>query len=66
MKPHWLSICIVTAVAFLPLTRATPDEPGKAPTPAADPMRGKEPGEVRDDNGLKMKFVWCPPGVVTM
>jgi formylglycine-generating enzyme required for sulfatase activity len=29
-------------------------------------MRGKEPGEVRDDNGLKMKLVWCPPGFVTM
>ena len=40
---------------------------GKRTTaPAADPMRGKEPGEVRDDNGLKMKLVWCPPGFVTM
>lgn len=29
---------------------------------AADPMIGKEAGQVRDDNGLKMKLVWCPPG----
>lgn len=31
-------------------------------TPAADPMIGKKAGKVRSDNGLKMKFVWCPPG----
>ena len=66
MKSTWLTVCVVAAVAFLCLTQAKPDEPGKAPTPAADPMRGKEPGEVRDDNGLKMKLVWCPPGFVTM
>ncbi len=29
-------------------------------------MRGKAPGEVRDDNGLKLKLIWCPPGVLTM
>ncbi|MGQ0634867.1 MAG: formylglycine-generating enzyme family protein [Planctomycetaceae bacterium] len=29
-------------------------------------MNGIEAGQVRDDNGLKMKLVWCPPGVVTM
>ncbi len=29
-------------------------------------MLGKEAGQVRDDNGLKMKLVWCPPGFVTM
>ena len=43
-----------------------PEEPVKTPTPVADAMRGKEPGDVRDDNGLKMKFVWCPPGKFTM
>src|SRR5262249_22491399 len=40
------------------------DEPAKAP--AADSMLGKEAGDVRDDNGLKMKLVWCPPGAVIM
>jgi formylglycine-generating enzyme required for sulfatase activity len=29
-------------------------------------MIAKEPGQVRDDNELKMKSVWCPPGFVTM
>lgn len=27
---------------------------------------GNRAGEVRDDNGLKMKLVWCPPGIFTM
>ena len=66
MKSTWLTVWVVAAVAFLPLTHAKPDEPGKAPTPVANPLLGKEPGDVRDDNGLKMKLVWCPPGVVTM
>ncbi|MBI3866720.1 MAG: formylglycine-generating enzyme family protein [Planctomycetia bacterium] len=29
-------------------------------------MIGKEAGQIRDDNGLKMKLVWCPPGFSTM
>ena len=33
---------------------------------AGDSLRGKEAGEIRDDNGLKMKIVWCPPGFVRM
>jgi formylglycine-generating enzyme required for sulfatase activity len=27
---------------------------------------GIHAGQVRDDNGLKMKLVWCPPGTFTM
>ncbi len=27
---------------------------------------GKKAGEERDDNGLKMKFVWCPAGEFLM
>ena len=66
MKSTWLTVCVVAAAAFLPLTHAKPDEPGTAPAPVANPLLGKEPGEVRDDNGLKMKLVWCPPGIFTM
>ena len=29
-------------------------------------LLAKKAGEVRDDNGLKMKFVWCPPGEFEM
>ena len=66
MKPHWLSVCIVAAIALLGTTEPKSDEPGNAPASAADPMSGKKPGDVRDDNGLKMKLVWCPPGIFTM
>jgi formylglycine-generating enzyme required for sulfatase activity len=66
MKSPWLTVCVVAVVAFLWMSEAQTDEPGKAPPPSADPMRGKAPGEVRDDNGLKMKLVWCSPGFVTM
>ncbi|MGQ0633099.1 MAG: SUMF1/EgtB/PvdO family nonheme iron enzyme [Planctomycetaceae bacterium] len=41
-------------------------EAAKANKAAGDTMVGKEAGQVRDDNGLKMKFVWCPPGAFTM
>ena len=30
------------------------------------PFEGKAAGETRDDNGLKLKLVWCPPGRFTM
>jgi formylglycine-generating enzyme required for sulfatase activity len=66
MKSPWRFLLPVAAIIFLRMADAKSDEPGKAQSAAADSMRGKEPGEVRDDNGLKMKLVWCPPGFVTM
>ncbi len=30
------------------------------------PPEGTRPGQERDDNGLKMKFCWCPPGTFRM
>jgi formylglycine-generating enzyme required for sulfatase activity len=42
------------------------DEPDKTVPPVAESMLGKKAGEVRDDNGLKMKLVWCPRGEFTM
>jgi len=47
MKRLWPTVCAVAALAFLWMSVAQPDEPGKAPGPSADPMRGKEPGDVR-------------------
>jgi formylglycine-generating enzyme required for sulfatase activity len=32
----------------------------------APPFAGTKAGEVRDDNGLKTKLVWIPPGEFTM
>src|SRR5579862_8743711 len=66
MKFIWLAVIVFAVVAILPMTQAKPDEPGKASPPSVDPMRGKAPGEVRDDNELKLKLVWCPPGLLTM
>src|ERR1700728_3454165 len=33
------------------------------PSPSFD---GTKAGQVRDDNGLKMKLIWCPPGEFAM
>ena len=66
VKSPRLFVCILAAACCLPATESKPDEPDKAATTAVDPMLGKKAGEVRDDNGLKMKLVWCPPGKFTM
>ena len=66
MKSPWLAVSVVPIVVFLWMTRANSDEPAIAPAPTADPMLVNKPGAVRDDNSLKMKFVWCPPGKFTM
>jgi hypothetical protein len=57
MTSIWLAACIFVGVASLCLSPASPDEPAESPNPAADPMIGAMPGQVREDNGLKMKFV---------
>jgi formylglycine-generating enzyme required for sulfatase activity len=61
-----LLVCILVAVACLPVTESKPEEPGKAAPPADDLMLGKEAGQVRDDNGVKLMLVWCPPGEFMM
>jgi len=66
MKSIWLTIFIITAIGSMCVSQASPDEPGNGASSAADLVRGKQPGQVRDDNGLKMKLVWCPPGTFTM
>ena len=50
----------------LSATNSRSDEPDKAAPPAADSMLGQKAGQVRDDNGLKMRFAWCPRGTITM
>jgi formylglycine-generating enzyme required for sulfatase activity len=66
MKCPRLFVCILAATCCLPAGQSSSCEPDKAATPAADSMIGKQPGQGRDDNGLKMKLVWCPPGEFTM
>src|SRR5262245_25783640 len=55
-----------TVAACLPTAHSKSDEPVKAEKHIADSMLGEEAGQVRDDNAIKMKFVWCPPGVFIM
>jgi formylglycine-generating enzyme required for sulfatase activity len=56
-----LTVAVCQRAAWLPA-----DEPVKTEKPAADPMLRNEAGDVRDDNALKMKMVWCLPGVFDM
>jgi formylglycine-generating enzyme required for sulfatase activity len=60
MKSPWLALCVIVAFAFLWITSAKPDEPEKAPS------KPEAAGQVRNDNALKMKLVWCPPGEFVM
>jgi formylglycine-generating enzyme required for sulfatase activity len=66
VKSRWRVVLIVAAVVGLAATETSPAEPDKAAPPAADSMLGKKAGDVRDDNALKMKLLWCPPGFLTM
>jgi formylglycine-generating enzyme required for sulfatase activity len=60
-------IILVLAIAGLPPTDdASSEEPHPAASGSELDLRGVRPGETRDDNGLKIVFVWCPPGAFTM
>jgi hypothetical protein len=37
-----------------------------APMPTETKLVGRQAGDVRDDNGLKLKLAWCPPGSFQM
>ena len=66
MKSTVLMTCLAVAVGVLAATDLKSGEQTTAAAPpkpvASDKFIGKEAGEVHDDNGLKMKLVWCPPG----
>ncbi len=61
----------IGGIAFVPAWLVDPveseaGEPDDAEKTGAEPMRGKSFGQVRDDNGLQMKLVWCPAGEFMM
>lgn len=60
-----LFICLLTAACALPPIEGNPDELQRPATSAAKSILGKNSGQERDDNGLRMKFIWCPPGEFT-
>ncbi len=70
MKSTVLLICLAAAVGLLATAESKSDEQSKDATPSkaesSDKFIGKKWGEVRIDNGLKMKLVWCPPGIFRM
>ena len=70
MKSTALLIWLAAALGLLATTESNSDEQGHEATPpkpdASDRFIGKEAGDVRDDNGLRMKLVWCPPGKFEM
>jgi formylglycine-generating enzyme required for sulfatase activity len=66
IRPSASLIAFVAIAASLYAARSQSDEPAKTEKTPVDPMLGKEAGDVRDDNGLKMKLVWCPPGFFDM
>lgn len=59
-KTYVVMLFVCTAMA----THAS--EPSSGETSAAGDLVGKKAGQVRDDNGLAMKIVWCPPVELTM
>ncbi|MSR56161.1 MAG: formylglycine-generating enzyme family protein [Planctomycetaceae bacterium] len=61
-----LTNSLVTTLWLLIAIECRADDPSPAANPTADSMLGKEVGDVRDDNGLKMKLIWCPRGPFTM
>jgi len=70
MRSTILVICLGAAVCLVAAAESKSDEQSKNAAKkkpiAADKPIGKEAGQVRDDNGLKMKLVWCPAGKFMM
>jgi formylglycine-generating enzyme required for sulfatase activity len=44
------------------VAKAKEEPPARMP----DPFAGTRAGEIRDDNSLQLRLVWCPPGRFTM
>jgi formylglycine-generating enzyme required for sulfatase activity len=60
-----LTACTRDRAALLERESAGQHGPS-SPKTAAEKLEGQHAGDVRDDNSLKMKFVWCPAGEFQM
>lgn len=60
VKTHLVVLIFCSVIG----TFAPQQSSGQASAQAS--LAGKQAGQVRQDNGLAMKFVWCPPGRLTM
>src|SRR5262245_60287604 len=61
VKSRWLFACTLGTACCLEATDSKSDKSDNAATSAVDAMRGQKAGQIRDDNCLTMKLVWCPP-----
>lgn len=66
MNNRLASTCLIAVLSLFTTAECRAQESAPAEKPDANSMIGKKAGEIRTDNGLKMKLVWCPPGFVTM
>jgi formylglycine-generating enzyme required for sulfatase activity len=57
MNPYKFVRTIGLVCAFLPALLTAAPGPEKF-----EPFTGAKVGQVRDDNSLKIKLIWCPPG----
>lgn len=72
--PQRLPLLIGMVITCAALANRTPADDSTDPeihsdsirVEAIDSKKVESPGKVRDDNGLHMKLVWCPPGSVVM
>jgi len=64
MKTLIASMILIAAISLLSSAECRPDEP--AAGTRSGPIVGNEVGQVRDDNGVILELVWCPPGKFKM
>lgn len=66
MKRSLPFLCILLVGTILLAAESDVDRAGEGAKKRDDSMLGKEAGQERSDNGIKMTLVWCPPGEITM
>src|SRR5262245_27517774 len=65
MKSPAIVACLATSMALAAAPRLAADELEDARAVAGS-LEGNVAGQVRGDNALKSRLIWCPPGTVTM
>jgi formylglycine-generating enzyme required for sulfatase activity len=62
MKFRVFAKLMIVAISLLIAAECLSDEPAAGPKPLSGPMLGKQAGQVRNDNSVKIELLWCPPG----
>jgi formylglycine-generating enzyme required for sulfatase activity len=62
MKFRTVARLMFTATLLLIAAECPADEPASVGKPLSGPMLGKQAGQLRDDNSVKIELIWCPPG----